>query len=167
MSRKRVFISLIHCIPFLFFWTLTGETRGFALVKRPAQAWWALQHLGLLSTAVCFAIRKPQSMFGRAFPLSVLRACGLRWKFNLHVHLHVTHQNILKSPLKSAELFQSFLWKLFKPFFFLSFVFMGSCVWLRPSVLNTGSHLLSPNILRSSNYILAALMVLLLLQLIF
>lgn len=55
-------------------------------------------------------------MFCKALSLNVLRACGLRWKFNLHVHLHVTHQNILNSPLKSAEPFQSILWKLFKHF---------------------------------------------------
>ena len=73
-----------------------------------------------------------QSMFGKALFLNVLRACGLRWKFNLHVHLHVTHQNILNSALKSAEPFQSILWKLFK-------VFSGNRVWLRSGILDTKS----------------------------
>lgn len=59
---------------------------------------------------------KPRACFAKHFPLNVLRACELRWKFNLHVHLHITHQNILNSPLKSVELFQSILWKLFKHF---------------------------------------------------
>lgn len=59
---------------------------------------------------------EPRACLAKHFPLNVLRACEFRWKFNLHVHLHVTHQNILNSTLKFAQPFQSILWKLFKHF---------------------------------------------------
>lgn len=71
---------------------------------------------GLVEYNKLFWVQQNPACLAKPFPVNALRTCGLRWKFNLHVHLHVTHQKHFKGLFEVCRVFQSFLWKLFKHF---------------------------------------------------